>query len=128
MQAPKLQRPTVGSQESKRGKASSVTSTMSFPGISWKELQEEKKKEMIQLPKLWVYGSRAVQDSIRKCANRRILEGLCGAVLSTGVWQGLRLLRFSQNAEDPRRLQAPSGLKNRQRENQEAACPTHDLT
>lgn len=45
MQAPKLQRPAVGSQESKRGKASSVTSTMSFPRISWKELQEEKKKE-----------------------------------------------------------------------------------
>lgn len=45
LQAPKLQRPAVGSQENKRGKASSVTSTMSFPGISWKELQEEKKKK-----------------------------------------------------------------------------------
>lgn len=66
LQAPKLQRPAVGSQENKRGKASSVTSTMSFPGISWKELQGKKKNEMIQLPKLWVYGSRAVQDSIRK--------------------------------------------------------------
>lgn len=74
---------------------------------------------------LWKQSCTRLYKEVRKQEDSR---GTVWSSTEHGGVAGTSAHRFSQNAEDPRRLQAPSGLKNRQRENQEAACPTHDLT